>query len=277
MRKSGILLALAVGLLIPGAPPEVAAQERGFMAAESRRAGPIREGLPEVRGGFMFCRLWYDSYRRLPRGLGWSTDYPSGDRNLMIRLSYLTPAPINRWSDGLPGHAVVRATDPDRFQCPFLFASDIGTAGFSPTESEGLREYLLKGGFLWVDDFWGNTAWDSWVRELEYILPEYEIIDLPLDHPLFSIVYQIEEVPQIPAFQFWMSTGGQTSELGAESATAHLRVIKDDTGRILVLMTHNTDIADGWEREGEGGEFFRRFSPPAYALGINVLIWVMSH
>ncbi len=276
MFRAGILVLASAALLLFEAG-EVLAQQRGFMANEGRRAGPIREGLPEVQGGFMFCRLWYDSVRREPRGLGWSTDYPSGDRNLMLRLSYLTPAPINWWLDGIPGHAVVRATDPDRFRCPFLFTSDVGTVGFSRDEVEGLREYLLKGGFLWVDDFWGERAWGNWSREIMTVLPEYEIVDLPLDHPLFSAVYQVDEMPQIPAYQFWMQTGGQTSELGAESATPNLRAIKDETGRILVLMSHNTDIADGWEREGEGGEFFQRFSPPAYALGINVLIWVMSH
>jgi hypothetical protein len=253
------------------------AQEPGeWGQREGRRVEPIREGLPEIRAGFTFCRLWYTSVRRERDGFGWSTDYPTGDQNFMIRLSQLTPTPMSRWADGMPGHAVVRATDPELFKCPFLFTSDVGTAGFSQHEVEGLREYLLKGGFLWVDDFWGEAAWAHWVREIRRVLPEHEIVDLLPDHPLYAVVYELEEMPQIPHINFWRRSGGQTSERGAETAQAHLRGIFDEHGRLLVLMSFNTDIADGWEREGESDEYFILFSPPAYALAVNVSIWIMS-
>ena len=91
-------------------------------------------------------------------------------------------------------------------------------------------------------------------------------------------VYDVERVPQIPSIQWWRRNWGQgTSERGRESATPHLRAIFDGSGRPLVLMTHNTDIADGWEREGEEDDYFYSFSPDAYALGINVLIYALSH
>jgi hypothetical protein len=243
---------------------------------EARRWEPLRHGMPEIRGGFTFCRLWYSSVRREPAGLGWSTDYPTGDQNFMIRRSQLTPTRVSQWADGMPGHAVVRATDPDLMRCPFLFASDVGTAGFSSEEVDRLREYFEKGGFLWVDDFWGDRAWEHWSWQIERVLPGHEIVDLGPEHPLFSLVYTLEELPQIPHIQFWRRTGGETSERGAETAEAHLRAIFDESGRLLVLMTHNTDIADGWEREGESDEYFRLFSPPAYALAVNVALWVMT-
>jgi hypothetical protein len=172
---------------------------------------------------------------------------------------------------------VLKATDSELFRCPFLFSSDVGTASFSAEEVENLRSYMLKGGFLWVDDFWGGAAWSHWAHQIEQILPEYPIEDLPPGHPLFSIVYQVDEIPQIPSIQYWRQSGGQTSELGEGSATPRLRAIRDDTGRLLVLMSYNTDIADGWEREGEDYEFFAQFSPDAYALGINILVWTMTH
>ena len=140
--------------------------------------------------------------------------------------------------------------------------------------------YLLKGGFLWVDDFWGTRAWEQWSREIGRVLPEtdYPILDLPIDHELFRTMFNILEVPQIANIRFWRRTGGQsTSERGYDSAVPHFRVIADDRGRILVAMTHNTDIQDAWEREAEDPNFFKRFAPDGYALGVNVLLHAMTH
>lgn len=236
-----------------------------------------RRVLPDIPGGFTFCRLRYVQVRREQRGQGWRTDYPDADWNLTNRLSQLTTTPIARWRDGRPGYLVISATEPELFECPFLFSSDVGTARFSEQETTNLRTYLLKGGFLWVDDFWGRNAWNHWVEQVTRVLPGLEIQDLPNDHPLFSIVYRVEEVPQIPSIQYWRESGGRTSELGPQSATPRLRAIVDASGRILVLMSHNTDIADGWEREGEDYAFFAQFSPDAYAIGINILTWMMTH
>lgn len=266
------LLSLIVGLLVATA---AAAQIRGFRGG--RLSVPLREGLPELRTGFMFCRLLYTSVRSEAGGYGWATDYPAGDHNLMTRLPELTGMPVSRWSDGEPGYAVVRATDPRLFQCPFLFASDIGTAEFNPDETQRLREYLAKGGFFWVDDFWGERAWYEWVRQIEQILPGLPIVELTPEHPLFSVFYQVPKVPQIPSIRFWRVSGGGSSERGAESAVPHLRAIFDHKGQMLVLMSHNTDIADGWEREGEDEDFFYAFSGRAYAMGVNVAVWAMSH
>jgi hypothetical protein len=195
----------------------------------------------------------------------------------MIRLSQFTTTTIGRWGDGEPGYVVVRATDPLLFTCPFLFVSDAGTMGLEEQEVERLREYLLKGGFLWADDFWGDYAWDNWVAEIERVLPGYQIQDIEPGHRLLSTLYQVDRIPQIPSIQYWRGSGGGTSERGAESAVPHLRAIADEDGRIMVLMSHNTDIADGWEREGEDDRFLDAFSPDSYALGINIALWAMSH
>ena len=164
-----ILVSLSPALLVT--PSTVEAQ--GFFGRyrESSRSRPLREGLPELPGGFTFCRLWYTQVRREAGGLGWSTDYPRADQNLTRRLSELTMTPVTRWLDGEPGIAGVRPTDPNLYQCPFLFASDAGTAGFDASEVEALREYFLKGGFLWVDDFWGNRAWSHFTGEMARVCP----------------------------------------------------------------------------------------------------------
>ncbi|HWP37900.1 MAG TPA: DUF4159 domain-containing protein [Gemmatimonadales bacterium] len=228
---------------------------------------------------FSFSRVLFQSVLREPMGQGWRTDYPDADANFMRRFEELTTAAVSRDSGDIFNHVVVRLTDAELFDYPFIFMSDPGTAGFSDQEVERLREYLLRGGFLYVDDFWGNYAWQHWEREIGRVLPpgQYPIFDIPLDHPLFHALYDVRKIPQIPSIQFWRGSGGLTSERGAESATPHLRGIADPAGRLLVVMSHNTDIADGWEREGEEYEFFHRFSPDAYALAINIVVYAMTH
>ena len=245
------------------------------------RGGPPRFP-PEVKTdrAFAFARVLYQSVRRERGGYGWSTDYPMSDRNFMIRLSELTTASISENAYGEPGHVVVQLIDPELFNYPFIFMSDVGTVFFSPEEAAGLREYLLRGGFLWVDDFWGSRAWEAWADEFGKVFSqaEYPITDLSLDHPIFRGMFNIEDLPQIPSIQHWRrSGGGITSERGQDSAEPHFRGISDEHDRLMVLMTHNTDIADGWEREGEDEWYFRSFSIDAYAVGINVLMYVMTH
>jgi hypothetical protein len=159
-------------------------------------------------------------------------------------------------------------------------ASDVGTMGLTPEEVERLRRYLLKGGFLWVDDFWGTAAWQHWAAEIGRVLPpsEYPIVDVAPGDPVLRSQFHIAGVPQITNIQFWRSVGGSTtSERGADSAEANFQVIRDRQGRIMVAMTHNTDVADAWEREGEDPGFFYQFSPAGYAFGINVLLHAMMH
>jgi hypothetical protein len=229
---------------------------------------------------FSFCRLLYTSVRREPSGGGWRTDYPYGEINLMIRLSELTKTPVPFDGERQPTHYVVRLTSDALFECPFTMASDVGTIGLSLAEAEQLRLYLFKGGFLWVDDFWGTAAWQQWTRELAKVLPpsEYPIEDVPLSDPIFSSQFVVTKVPQITNIGFWRrSAGRETSERGDDSREAHFRAIRDSRGRIMVVMTHNTDVADSWEREGEDPGFFYQFSPDGYALGINVLLYAMTH
>jgi hypothetical protein len=231
-------------------------------------------------GNFTFCRAMYERVRNEPMGMGWVTDYPYAEINLMTRLSELTRTAISRDERGQPNHWVVRLTDPALFNCPFLMASDAGTIGLSPEERESLRRYLLKGGFLWVDDFWGTAAWEHWSAEIARVLPpsDYPILEVPCDDPVLRTQLTVDQVPQITNIQFWRSVGGTTtSERGSDSLEAHFRVIRDKQGRIMVVMTHNTDIADSWEREGEDPAFFRQFSPAGYAFGINVLLHAMTH
>jgi hypothetical protein len=245
--------------------------------AQFRFRGAADPLVPEKRTGFTFCRLRYAEVRSEELGQGWETDYENADRNLMIRLPQFTKAEVTKTRSGEPAHAVVSLSDPELFGCPFLFASDVGTIGLNSDEIEQLREFLLKGGFLWVDDFWGPTAWRHWVTQIQRVFPEASIVELDMEHPLFSTFYFIEEVPQIPSIQFWRRSGGGTSERGSLSAKPAIHGLTDEDGHLLIVMSHNTDIADGWEREGEDYDFFHLFSPPGYAVGVNVAVWSMTH
>ena len=141
-----------------------------------------------------------------------------------------------------------------------------------------LREYLQKGGFLWADDFWGSYAWEHWEHELDKVLPPnaYKIFDLPKDHPLFRQQFKISTVPADSVDRL---LGRHRRHVGAgspDSAVPHARVA-DEHGRLMVLMTHNTDFGDSFEREGDNPNYFYHFSVDGYAFGINVLLYALSH
>jgi hypothetical protein len=230
------------------------------------------------RGSFNFCRIMFQSIRGGDGG-NWSVDYPRADVNLSIRAAELTKIRVSTEPSGLPDHVVISLMDDELFQCPFVMMTEVGSAWFEPDEAGRLREYLLKGGFLWADDFWGSYAWDHWANEVSKVLPrhEYPIQEIPRDHPLFRAQFDIRQVPQIPSINFWMGSGGSTSERYGDSETPSARGIFDRSGRMLVLITHNTDVGDSWEREADDPEYFYRFSVDGYAFGINVLLYALTH
>jgi hypothetical protein len=264
------LVGLAAGLLLIAS---VAAAQRGRFLVQPRFVSP-----DAFNGAFLFCRI---SFRNQPfgDGAGWSVDYPRADINLSFRLSELTKTLISRDSTGEINHVVIRLTDPELTHCPFIMMTEPGGSYFDQDEAAALRDYLLKGGFLWADDFWGERAWETFAGEIAKALPpsRYPITDVPLDHDLFHALYDVREIPQVPSINFWLGTGGRTSERGAESAQPHVRAIADDVGRIMVLMTHNTDFGDAFERETDNHEYFLTFAPAGYAFGVNALVYAMSH
>jgi hypothetical protein len=231
------------------------------------------------QGSFNFCRAMFQSNRREKRG--WSTDYPGADLNFSTRLAELTKAPVTMRhdadEDGAPDAVVVRLTDDALFKCPFVLMEDAGTADFTSDEATRLREYLLKGGFVFASDYWGDWARDQFDEQIRLALPSgrYPTLELPLDHSIWRTLFDVKTVPQMPSIQSWRRTGGNTDRGVVDPPSA--RGIADERGRLMVVMLHNTDIPDGWEREGEDPEYFFRFSPDAYAVGINIVLYAMTH
>jgi hypothetical protein len=237
---------------------------------------PRRPTANSFQGSFTFCRVMFSSNRREKRG--WQTDYPGADINFSIRLSELTKTRVARQASGTdPEYVVVGLTDPELFQCPYVLMEDAGTITLSALEIAAFRDYLLKGGFAFVSDYWGPVAREQFDEAIGEVLPRdsYPIIDLPLDHPLWHIQAQVKEVPQMPSIQSWRRSGGTTDRGVTDPVDA--RAIADAKGRLMVVMIHNSDIPDGWEREGEDPEYFYRFSPDAYAVGINVFLYAITH
>ncbi len=148
-------------------------------------------------GTFLYCRGFYDSVRYEDGGMGWWTDYPGADNNFSVRLAELTRVHVKLGADRQPNFVVVSLSDPLLYRCPILFMEDVGTAEFTDEETRNLRQFFLKGGFLWVDDFWGSAAWNFWVRQLERVLPpgEFPIFDVPGEHPIMHSLYDVKADP----------------------------------------------------------------------------------
>ena len=266
------LIALTVALAALTIAVQVEAQIflRNFRSVKIARA-------TDVDGTFQFCRIMF---RDNPAGDGgdWSVDWPRADINLSIRLSELTKTTVGRAPSGDPNHLLMRLTDDTIFQCPFIMMTEVGSLYMSDEEAQRLRSYLLKGGFLWADDFWGSYAWEVFESEMRKVFPpaEHPIVDLPLSHPLWRTQFEMKDgAPQISAIGNWQR--GVLSERGADSAEVHVRAIFDDHERIMVLITHNTDFGDSYEREGDNPDYFYQMSVPGYGFGINTLLYAMTH
>jgi hypothetical protein len=206
----------------------------------------------------------------------WETDFPEGDDNFSRRLAQLTRITVAEVAASRP------FTAPDLGDYPMLYMSDPGYMVMSKKEIAAFANYLANGGFVWVDDFWGDAEWAQFANVMRQVLPDREWRVLKPDHPIFHNVFDMKEgIPQIPALPF-------AREGTAEPAEAHkypagslrdpqMRVWADDDGRIMVVATHNTDIGDGWEREAYGEWYFETFSTRSYMMGVNIVTYAITH
>lgn len=226
---------------------------------------------------FTFVRLRYENGgrqgRRNPHR--WATDYPDADLNLSYRLQQMTSLKVD------PDTRVLRITDPELFRYPFVYVVEPGDWFLRDDEVEALRKYLLNGGFLMADDFWGEDEWEGYESQMRRIFPDREWKDVPRSHPLFHSVFNLPESLNLQCPNVRLGTASEFTGVTWEKPDAkdmHVRAWYDDKGRMCCIATHNTDNGDGWEREGENEYYFREFSEKkAYPLMINILFWVMTH
>ena len=226
------------------------------------------------RDVFTFARVHYtvDGAHGLGSDpeLRWAIDSPDSDLNLSWRLQQITSVKAD------PDGRYVKITDKELFDFPFIYIVEPGRLTWTKEEIPILQRYLLNGGFAMFDDFWGDREWGNFESEMKRLFPNRAIEDLPLNHLIFSSVIPLQEKPQVPGLTHFLR--GRTHERWAEGEEVHYRGIFDDKRRLMVVICHNTDLGDGWEREGDNEEFFRQYSEKrAYPMGINILVYAMTH
>ena len=222
---------------------------------------------PRVPREFYFSRAAYTGHFRFRDYRSWSVDFPKADRQFLIGLRRLTNL------DAFEAENPVRLTDTDLGRFPFLYTVEVGYMALTELEVEGLRRYLQAGGFLVVDDFWGTFEFENFQNQFQRILPGYPIVDLPLDHPIFSCFYDVKEIIQVPNVGQGMQ-GGPTWE--SDGYYPAVKGVFDEQGRLMVVINWNTDLGDAWEW-AENPYYPLKFSTYAYQMGVNFIIYAMSH
>ncbi len=229
-----------------------------------------------------FTRVIYRSAPGRPSWLGWVNDYPDGDLNLSCRLQQLTAIKSD------PDGRVLKLTNPDLFNYPFIFMAQAGGLELTDDEAAILRKYLTNGGVLMADDFWGEWDWSNFEAQMNRVLTGSAWVELPMEHPIFHCVFDLR-VPknnlQVPTMQMWQRNYDPANPQsfpsffrGEGSHEMHVRAWLDEQQHIRVIALHNTDTGDGWEREGENEVYFQQFSEPrAYPLAINIIFYLMTH
>jgi hypothetical protein len=219
---------------------------------------------------FTFARI---RYTRDPSGPGeWYVDYPDADLHFSARLTEVTGLKSD------PKGKVLKLTDEDLSNYPFIYLVEGGSLALSDTEVQALRSYLLGGGFLMVDDFWSESQWKHLAAQMKRVFPEREPVELDLKHPIFHSWYDLKEKPQVPNVGRGVNSqfDGITWEC-VDCKGANYRALLDDTGRVMAIFCHNTDLGDGWEREGNE-YYFQEFSlKKAYPMGINIVVYALTH
>ncbi len=246
-----------------------------------RGAIPSRESFPtwDIDANFRsdvftFTRIQFDSIGPFGWHDRWDNDYPDGDWNFSLRLQQMTSMAV------APESKLFRLDDPQLVDFPFAYFAGVQYMVLSSDEQAGFRKYLLNGGFFMMDDLWGLESRENVLRQMQAVLPGVEPVELPLDHEIFHIVYDLKELPQVTDYQTW-SRGlrYETAHAGqAGDAAPHFLAYYDPQHRMVGLVCHNNDIGDGWEREGHHEDYFTSYSlKHSYPFGINVIAYAMSH
>lgn len=221
---------------------------------------------------FVVGRLMYpDGSRNWTRGgTSWTVDYPKGDRTLAALLQRFTRIDVRAVEQ-----PVNLDDGDDVFYWPFLVMGLGGNWQLSEAQTLKLREYLLRGGFLYADSFFGSNDWIRFSQGLKRIFPERPIIDIPVDHPVLHIVYDLSELKQvqIPHFQSLLRGGGGWINDGRDP---HWYGIEDDEGRLMVLVGFNNDTPDAWQW-ADDPRYPAEAANLGLRIGVNIATYLMTH
>lgn len=286
--RPAILLGVVLAGVAEVALPLSRGLASGLREGETSSATVRREGgavfLSPAQGArryheFYFTRAAYSSSARSRFGFfggrgaaSWAIDYPKADRQFMVVLNRLIDI------DASPYENAIRLDDPDVRRFPFLYALEVGGMTLTDGEVQGLRNYLAAGGFLVIDDFWGLDEWSVFERQIGRVLPGRPIYEIPTTHPVFNNVYDVANVIQVPNVRRGQMHGlyGTPTHEGRGSEMPHVYGIDDDRGELMVLINWNTDLGDAWEW-AENPYYPLKFSTYAFEMGINMIVYAMSH
>ena len=226
---------------------------------------------------FTFARLRFGGDQGFGfRGGGiWDDDSPAADYGITYRLFQVTSLNVR------PGLSYIDITAKDLANYPFVYVAARGRLVLTDDEVSALRNYLLTGGFLMVDDFWGDDQWQRVYEQFKRVFPDREPVELTLDDPIFHIMFDFKKEPQSPSVMSFLNTRqtyDQGIDYGSKGHEPHYYGIYDDKKRMMVLICHNNHFGDGWEHETEDESYFDTISEPmAYPMFINILVYAMTH
>jgi hypothetical protein len=200
-------------------------------------------------------------------GTSWTQDYPRADRHFAAAMNRLSR--VNARSVEQP----INLDDgDDAFNYPWMNAGEMGDWKLTTPQITALREYLMRGGFLMLDDFWGTEEWNRFMESMARVFPDRPIVEIADDDPIFHIVYDLDDRYQVPGQ--WALARNTTYR--NDGATAHWRGIYDDNGRVMVAMTFNSDIGDSWEW-ADDPRYPEKYSALGIRIGVNYVIYSMTH
>jgi hypothetical protein len=208
--------------------------------------------------------------------LNWTIDYPRSDRHLLQgvrRLTQIDTRSVEQVVD-------LDGTD-DVYNWPMMYAVEVGHWALPDDQAAQLRDFLLRGGFLMVDDFHGDqpynnvrSEWQVFLASMTRVFPDRPIVDLPNADPIFHTIYDLDDRFQVPGWQWYRS--GRTYEAGETGKTPHWRAIYDDKGRVMVAICHNMDLGDAWEWSDDP-RYPEKWASLAYRIAMNYFVYDLTH
>jgi len=217
---------------------------------------------------FYWTRAVYSGYGR--RGFfgggggSWAVDFPKSDQQFMIVLKRLVRLNGYDWENP------VSLANPDLRKFPLVYMLEVGGMDMTEAEVEGLRGYMDAGGFVIVDDFWGPREWDVFEYNMRRVYPNRPIVDIGLDHPIYTAYYTIDHVEMTPAI------GNTVQKTECWGCVTQIKGMYDDEGRLMMMVNFNTDLGDAWEW-AESPQYPLELSTYAYEMGANMIVYAMSH
>jgi hypothetical protein len=223
---------------------------------------------------FVFSRLMYpwngwgirygDDWRE--GSSNWTIDYPRSDRHVAQAIRRLTRLQVRSVEQP------VNLDEGDQYDWPWLYAVEAGHWALTDQQARSLREYLLRGGFLMLDDFHGTQEWDNFLEGMKRVFPDRNVVDIPDDDPIFHVLFDLDNRYQVPGAQYLYS--GKVYE--KDGVGAKWRAIYDDRGRIMVAICFNVDLGDSWEW-ADRPEYPARFSDMGLRIVVNYIAYALSH